>query len=319
MAAVLKNNLEDCRIGFLGKSYTRPLIEACGHVDEFIDIENFLSQDHALICGKSTDSIIHVFPVKAIARHARNIGIPERIGTTNRIYHWLNCNRLVRLGRKNSLLHEAQLNLKLLAPLGIQDDYSLEEIGKLFGLKRFVELPDEFKSLPDRSRYNLILHPKSQGSAREWGIDHFIQLILSLDPKQYNLFVSGTEKERESLGPLIQAGKGRITDLTGRMNLAQFISFINLCDGLVAASTGPLHISAALGKDAFGIYPPIRPMHPGRWAPLGPGARVFVIEKNCNNCSDKQMPCACMQAVPPDWIRQSIEEAAEKKMQIDPI
>ena len=44
--------------------------------------------------------------------------IAERIGTTNRIYHWRYCNELVRLSRRNSVYHEAQLNLRLLAPLG---------------------------------------------------------------------------------------------------------------------------------------------------------------------------------------------------------
>lgn len=64
------------------------------------------------------------------------------------------------------------------------------------------------------------------------------------------------------------------------MNLKQFISFIAAADGLIAASTGPLHIAAALGKVALGIYPPIKPMHPpGRWAPLGKNASYLVLEK----------------------------------------
>jgi ADP-heptose:LPS heptosyltransferase len=40
------------------------------------------------------------------------------------------------------------------------------------------------------------------------------------------------------------------------MNLSQFISVSYACDGLVTDSTGPLQIAAALGKYAYGIFPP---------------------------------------------------------------
>ena len=94
----------------------------------------------------------------------------------------------------------------------------------------------------------------------------------------------------------------RITDLTGKMNLSQLMSFIAACDGLVAASTGPLHLAAALGIRAVGIYPPIRPMHPGRWAPLGRNATYLVLQKSCNDCR-KQGACHCMEEITPDSVK----------------
>ena len=75
------------------------------------------------------------------------------------------------------------------------------------------------------------------------------------------------------------------------------ISFLNHADGLVAASTGPLHIAAALGKHALGIYPPIRPMHPGRWAPLGERAEFAVMDKSCSECRNISVQCYCMNEI----------------------
>ena len=63
------------------------------------------------------------------------------------------------------------------------------------------------------------------------------------------------------------------------MNLEQFIAFIAQCDGLVANSTGPLHIAGALGKDALGIYSPRKSINPQRWKPLGAKAKSFVLDK----------------------------------------
>ena len=111
-------------------------------------------------------------------------------------------------------------------------------------------------------------------------MENFISLIKLLNKNQYHILISGTEKERKALNELFDSCGEDVTDITGLMSLGQFISFINHCDGLVANSTGPLHITAVLGKKAFGIYPSVRPMHPGRWAPLGKHVYIFEMDKD---------------------------------------
>src|SRR5580658_791432 len=113
MAKILKDHFPQIKIAFLGRAYTKPVIEAAVFIDEFIDISDFLTRE-ILIGNQKPAAILHVFPVPEIARRAKKLEIPLRIGTTNRIYHWFTCNRLIRLSRRNSVLHEAQLNLKLL-------------------------------------------------------------------------------------------------------------------------------------------------------------------------------------------------------------
>lgn len=312
LAKMLKEQFPAIQIGFMGKAYTRPVIAACSYVDVFINADDFMQQE-VTINGAKPEAILHVFPVAAIAKRAKQLGIPLRIGTTNRLYHWTTCNKLVRLSRKNSDLHEAQLNLKLLSALGIDRPFSLPEIAASTGLERLQTLQPEYAALISKEKYNLILHPKSQGSAREWGNENFIRLIQSLDTARYNIFLSGTAKERELVQPIFTAAGNKVTDITGLMNLDQFIAFIAHCDGLVANSTGPLHIAAALGKDAMGIYPPMRPIHPGRWAPLGPKAQVFVLDKNCTDCKGNRQPCHCITEVQPAWIKAALDKAAAAK------
>ena len=82
--------------------------------------------------------------------------------------------------------------------------------------------------------------------------------------------------------------------------MPQFLAFIAAADGLVAGSTGPLHLAAALGRHALGLYPPIRPMHPGRWAPLGARAGFMVFDKpNCEDCRTEPAACRCIGAIEP--------------------
>jgi ADP-heptose:LPS heptosyltransferase len=198
-------------------------------------------------------------------------------------------------------LHEAQLNLALLSGLGINKGFPVEEIPDFYGLTRVLPLHDKHRALLDDEKCNLILHPLSFGSAREWGLDNFKKLASLLPAEKFRIFITGTEKEGEIIRESGIFNLPHITDLSGKFSLAELISFIAAADALVAASTGPLHIAAALGKHAIGIYPPIRPMHPGRWAPLGENADFLVTEKDCNDCR-KGDSCLCMKAIKPETV-----------------
>lgn len=312
VAAVLKKHFPALTIGFMGRSYTKPVIEACRYVDEFIDVIDF-GKRKILVGGEPAECILHVFPVSSIAKMARAMGIPLRIGTTNRLYHWFTCNKLVKLSRRKSALHETQLNLVLLKALGIQESYSLQQIGGLFGLDNTQPLPARLAALIQKNKYNLILHPKSQGSGREWPLERYYELIQSLNASTFNIFISGTQKERESLQWLFNKAGHLVTDITGKMSLPEFIAFIKQCDGLVASGTGPLHIAAALGKDALGIFPPIWPVHPGRWAPLGPHATFFVLDKQCDTCRNNKNACSCINDISAAWLQETLVKRYEQK------
>lgn len=310
MAAILKKEFAGCKILFLGKAYTAEVIRCCDNVDQFLDWDEIgrLSPEKQIIFLKETgaDVIIHAFPNSAIARLAKEAGIGLRIGASGRLYHWNTCNGIVFLTRRRSKLHEAQLNIKLLGRIVSNTSYYLDEIPELYGFSSANELPAEFKSLIKPDKFNLILHPKSKGSAREWGLDNFNRLIEILPDDKFRIFITGTADEGKMVfaeGGLIRSEK--FIDLTGKLRLGELISFIELADGLVAASTGPLHIAAALNKVAIGIYPPMRPIHPGRWAPLGKNASYFVKPGSCSECR-KGGGCSCMSSIEPAIVAQRL-------------
>ena len=310
LAGILKEKYPGVKLFFLGMPYTEAVISTCEHIDSFLNWEEMskagAEEGASKLASSGADMIIHVFPRKEIASMARKAKIPHRLGTTNRLYHWGNCNMLVRLSRKKSDLHEAQLNIKLAARItGIQN-IALSEIPKYYGLTKTEPLNDEFASLLDPGRKNIILHPKSKGSAREWGADNFIKLIDMLPEDKFKVYVSGTKAEEDLLKPSGIFENERVNNICGRMSLGQFISFISACDSLVAASTGPLHLAAALGKQAIGIYPPIRPMHPGRWAPLGEKASYLVKGGECNDCIAGGS-CLCMEEIEPIAVKKLLE------------
>jgi ADP-heptose:LPS heptosyltransferase len=310
MAGVLKKYFPESRIIFLGQNYTREVVQLSKYVDEFIDWKTFSSFEKSKqiseLRKKNIDTVVHVFPNKQIAVLMKKVGVANRIGTSHRIYHWLNCNRFSHFSRKNSNLHESQLNLKLLKPLGINENFDLSQISEFYGFECKYPLPEGFKSLITNTKYNIILHAKSKGSAREWGLDNFQNLIKLLNPEFYNVFLTGTEEEGKLFREKLSEPFPHVQDLSGKMTLAELVSFINSADALVAASTGPLHIAASLSKLAIGIYPPIRPMHPGRWQPIGKNVKIFVNNNECNQCR-KSSICKCMTDISPKMVLQLLD------------
>lgn len=302
MAGYLKEYFPKCKIIFLGRNYTRDVVALSKYVDEFI------SWDETKVLPNA-DLIIHVFPVKEIASAAKETGISLRVGTTNRLFHWTTCNKLIKLSRKNSDRHESQLNMKLLEFLNIPTEVKLEDIKKYYGFTKAGPLAEEWLKQIDKTRANVILHPKSKGSAREWGLENFSELINSLPEDKFKIFISGTKEEGELAKPLFEKHK-HVTDLTGKLSLKQFISFINNADVLIAASTGPLHIAAALGKKAIGLFAPMRPIHPGRWMPVGEKAKYLVLNKECNDCR-KSKDCHCIREIKSKQIVDDLRQAQD--------
>ncbi len=264
LAGILKKKIPGVFLYFLGSSYTESIVKKSQHVDEFLNW-NEISKSGDL---PKADCIIHVFPNKKVAQLAAKKNIKLRIGTSHRVFHWWTCNKLVSFTRKNSPLHEAQLNTKLFSPLGIEEEYSLEQLDKFSGWQKSNK-----KSASEllTNKINVILHTKSKGSAMEWPLNSYKDVIDGLPRDQFQFFISGTADEgtiiRSELPAIFEAEN--VTDITGKFTLSSFIDFIEQCDGLLACSTGPLHIASIAGIQCLGLYPSVRPMHAGRWGPIG--------------------------------------------------
>jgi ADP-heptose:LPS heptosyltransferase len=155
----------------------------------------------------------------------------------------------------------------------------------------------------------LILHPKSKGSAREWHIDHYYALAQALPPDRYKIFITGLKEE----GELVRLERPEffqlphVTDMTGKLSLDELMSFMSQADGLIACSTGVLHLASALGKFTIGLYSPMKPIHPGRWMPIGKHANYLVINKNCSDCK-RTKECKCVNDITVEQVKTKLED-----------
>ncbi|RSK51166.1 glycosyltransferase family 9 protein [Hymenobacter rigui] len=317
VAGRLKQLYPGCRVLLLGRTYTKAVAEACPWLDGFLNFDELRQLPESAQIGAlqatAADTILHVFPNKLLAKLARKADIRQRVGTRSRWFHWLTCNRLVALSRRHSPLHEAQLNLQLLRGIGETAVLPLTDVVPLVKLQPVVPLRPELQQLlaaRQPEELNVILHPRSRGSAREWGLAHFGILARLLHQAGHRVFITGTAAEGEELREWFMEHQPFLAaDLTGQLELPEFLAFIAAADGLVAGSTGPLHLAAALGRYALGLYPPIRPMHPGRWAPLGSHADYLVFDKpDCQECRVQPAACTCIKALEPLQVLARVQQ-----------
>ena len=209
--------------------------------------------------------------------------------------------------RKKSPLHEAQLNFELLRAFGLEEIPSLDELNQMTSnFQAPVEALPEFiiKKLTNSNEKSVILHPKSQGSAVEWGLENYRALSLKLEKLGYTVFFTGIEKEGEQFRSAIHFND-HIIDTSGKLTLHQLINFISRCEALVACSTGPFHIAGFLNRRAVGLFSPRKPIHPGRWKALGANVRILVNDENCETCK-KGKPCTCIENITVERVVEQI-------------
>ena len=298
LCAWIKSTYPSATILFLGKGYTKSVVECYDQVDEFIDWKDFENQAKSEQLEKfrslNADAIIHVFPNKNIASLAKKSRIPTRVGTSHRSYHLLTCTHRPNFTRKRSDLHESQLNHELLRPFGLVDIPSLEDVSKATSHFQApsVALPSFLSKALQIDGKSIVLHPKSQGSAREWPIEKYIELTNELIKTGFTVFFTGTQAEGDTFRGQIPVHP-KVIDTTGKLSLDELISFISKVDFLLACSTGPLHIAGYLGINTIGFFVPRRPIHPGRWKALGPNVSILVNDPECANCT-KKADCNCI-------------------------
>jgi heptosyltransferase III len=317
MVGQIRKAQPESEIFFLCRDYTAPVVNACGFVNHTVSWDQLRSlawpQKIRFLKELKLDVVLHVFPRPELAFLFWQARVPRRIGVRQRLYHWLTCNTRVNLSRRESDRHEADLNQALAVGAGLAKLHqglgrSSEPPSYDYGLRVTPFWPEKIARAKEVPCW--ILHPGSHGSARSWPIEHFVELARRLLKQGLRVAVTGTEKEGASFRRYFS--DLNIHDLTGQLTLTELMGFISVAQGIVAGSTGPLHIAAALGRTAIGVYPARRPMHAGRWGPRGPKAVALTSSHpaatlNCARCVSAPNQCLCMAEVTAERVVQAID------------
>lgn len=308
--AKLKQYYPDAKITLLARHYTHDIIERAVDIDGFIAIEDLkvMTEEERTAYLKSFnfDVFLPIHPAKDPVIWARQAKIPVRVGHIHRNYMILNSNRLIfRIKRKRCDLHQVQLCLQFLKGLNLPYEMPREEMESLIRLKP-VNPSKKVKALLNPKAFNLVIHPGTNGHTLEWPVEHFAALMRLL-PANVKVFVTGSPKEEEKYGHLLK-NHPNATGLFGTLSLSELTDFLGSVDGVIVGSTGPLHVSAALGTKVIGLFPPQQDLNVQRWGAIG----KQVINLEAPHCEisrkkDKNR-CGCMVKITPEQVYQVMQE-----------
>ncbi len=319
LASLLKQAIPSCKITLLAQAYTFPIANNCPDIDSVIDWLTLEKKDSNTIIRTlqlcKASAIIHLANNKKIAKYAFQAGIKQRVGTSQRLYHWLYCNKTINQARRHSTLHELQLNAQMLKPLniaGIEPDQHKETLINYMNLEvPAIPLPPIITTQLSKYQKKIILHPGSNGHGREWPIEHYISLANHLYEKGAQVIFTGSKSEALKFESLALQCPFAINSF-GHLTIDELMVLINQADIFVGAGTGPTHIAAALNKPTIGLFPPRKGISPRRWKP--PGRKVTTLmykrKKPCFSCRENE-GCLCMKKITVQEVSAVIEKIFE--------
>lgn len=315
LAGVLKHYFPDATILFLAKGSNCDIARRYVFIDEVYD-ESIIDTEEGLTAC-SADVFIQVNNSEKLAVAAKKAGIPIRIGTIYRKYNWSLCTDRVFISREMKWLNRRELDLEFLRPLGITHRLTYQDIASLYQFHK-EQLPEEFQKILEPNKFKLILHPTLITAKKyQWPLEHYKTLIDSLDLEKFQIFITGVESDRSYLDSFLKEIDTRVINLVGKISLKDLITLIEKCDGLIAGSTGPLHLAAALGIHALGIYRADK-KYIRRWESVGWKAEVIAEQTACPKCPTDD-PCQCIRGIRPEYVKARILSWEENKQQSQPI
>jgi len=320
LAGIIKKAIPGAKITFLVKNYTKNIVALNMHIDDIIVLpEKNETPDYSrltkILRDKRFDAAVTVYPRPGMVWALFRAGIKMRIGTGYRWYSFL-FNKKVYEHRKYGTSHELDLNIKLLSHLGI--NYTPEPNSVDFSIQPGAEAANKVKNVLEEKGINtlkkyIIIHPGSHGSAIDWPLEHFKELadILARD-LSINIVITGSLNEFEICQKLVVSEN--VFNLAGLFTLEELPALIDKSKLLIANSTGPIHIAAALNKWVVGFYPKIPSCSVTRWGPYTNKRFIFEPETGCSNCTRKQCEeLNCMSSIKPEKVANVVKEILSGK------
>jgi lipopolysaccharide heptosyltransferase II len=161
--------------------------------------------------------------------------------------------------------------------------------------------------LPADGRQVAVLAPGAVGPSKRWTA--YGELAARLAEMGLAVWVVGGPGEKDIAADIIRRAP-QVRDLTGT-DLRNAILALASANVAVSNDSGLLHVAAALGTPAIGIFGPTSPWH---WAPLNPiaaviEARTDVPCRPCHKPTCRLQHHQCMRDIPMEEVAGAVQKA----------
>lgn len=266
-------------IHFIISKYTEPLLKNQPLIKSYYFIEEIIDENSFLI-SKEFDVAFFPRPKFDEVFSAFRARIPLRIGSAYRVYSFL-LNHRVKEHRKFGKKSEAEHNLNLISSITKQD-YEIQLIPPVVDRTIQKNIKEKF-NLPENF---IIIHPGGGGSAPKLPLDKFIEISKMISSKySRQIVVTGNKAETQLAEAICQSTNSY--NLSDKLSLTELIALIDLSDGVIANSTGIVHLAASLEKKILAFYPNSPQMNSIRWGPISTKKIILTPEYTQKQDRDK--------------------------------
>jgi len=152
------------------------------------------------------------------------------------------------------------------------------------------------------------LAPGAVGPSKRWSASAYAALARRLIAEGFAVWLIGGPDEKSLAAEII--GDTTARDLTGH-DLRNAILALAAANVAVSNDSGLLHVAAAVGTPAIGIFGPTSPWH---WAPLNPLAATIEAKTRieCRPCHKpvcRLVHHRCMREIPSDQVLAAVRQA----------
>ena len=275
----IKQHWPDSYVAILVSSYTKDIYINNPYVDKLIFYEDIDWKGFHDIFRKSRIIREHKFthalmllPSKKINYLLFYSGIRNRIGVGKKFYQFITFVKEVNRYKYIPLRHEADYCMDLARKIGINTDNLTPEIYLNDSEKKKVN--DIKMKLKADGKIIAGFNSTSGNSAPNISEESYFKLIKELQKTNRFKIVVTDNRVPESLQNLNGVEYPNI----GSELRASILNFASL-DFLVSASTGPMHIAAALGIPTISMFCPLTACSPKLWGPLGNENKIILLKK----------------------------------------
>lgn len=313
VSSLLKKKIPDSTIIYLGIDYPETLLKNHHSIDHYYVLPRGKKPSSELrvkLQALNLDIIIFAYSNRYFMKLAKELKIPVRVGFGDKIYTYLYCNHWTSFWTTKKTFkyhHNIHNDLLLYKKFDRMLEIDSKKIIEAISYKSEVDENKDFSLSKDK--FKLIIHPGgATGKSRTWSAKHYRQLINLLDVDKFQVILTGGPQEM-ALCDAIKSQRKDILNFSGKLSLEELKALILQADGLIAASTGPLHLSAFLGKHTLGIFPSFGAESAIKWGPVGKKALAVALHKKCTRAICKQaMPlCHCIASIPVIDIKEIME------------
>ncbi len=305
MIHVLRKHFPSSEISMLVRDYTAPLLKSLPGLNQILILKEKqgkvdFSENLKMLSDENFDLAFVVHSKFLLSLILFLSKIKTRVGTGYRWYSFL-FNKKIYEHRKYGTNHELLHNINMLKTIGIEEKITEENV------QFNIQVDEESKQKVeeklsetqfDKNKKTVIIHPGSKGSSKDLPFSKIKELSTLLAQQlNLNLILTGSKSEIEMCKE-INSENAQIINLAGKFDLSELTAMISMSDVLIANSTGPIHIAAALGKYIIGFYPKVPSCSQKRWGPFTNKKLIFEPEIDCSNCTMEQCEkLKCMDSI----------------------